>query len=226
MPYNVVTRPLVAGRWSLFVRPFMMFLVVTANCFFRPFLVIRVPLGNFRGARFGLYFEVPTWHVNGLYEIGDVALIVSRAVFRRDGRALIRPVSDCFAVDVLFLLFRCLAVFQVLDRRAVCDDGNRFGGFRVNLFIVSARVMRFTFCSLARCRVGDFAVIFRMRPVTCVAAIAVCEGFLSFGGVLSGRQGRFFQGVVQAVIVEAADSDGQRFVHVVMDRCRRVHAYF
>lgn len=66
---------------SIFVRSFVVLLMVTAYCVFRPYLVFRVPLSYFCGANFRFYFEVPSWFVDSFNEVSDVALIVSRAIF-------------------------------------------------------------------------------------------------------------------------------------------------
>lgn len=116
-------------------------------------------------------------------------------------------------------------MFKVFYRRAISDQGYRFRSFRIYFLIISAGIMRFSILAFARGRISYFTIIFRVGPITRVTAIAMSKRVLSFRSVLSGRQGRFFQRIMQAMIIKTANGHCQRFVDIIMDRCRRIYAY-
>lgn len=115
-------------------------------------------------------------------------------------------------------------MFQLLNRCLIGNDGNRFSSFGVLFFIVASCVVGLAILTITSGRISNFTIIFRMRPITCVNSISMCERTFSFRSVLSSGQGRLFERIVEAMIIKTTTSDCERFVNITMDRRGRINA--
>lgn len=203
----------------------MVFRVVSSHSIFRPLLIIRVPASHLSGSNFREDFEYPTRFIYGLYQVGNVALIVTRAIFCGDGRTIISPISKGLPIHASLFFLRGPTMFKLFHRRSTGNASYRLRSLSVLLLIVTSCIVSLPYPSLVSRRISDLTIIFRMRPITCVYPIAVGEGQFAFRGIFGGRECRLFQRVMQAVVIKAANSTSQRLVDFKMDLCGRVNAH-
>lgn len=115
---------------------------------------------------------------------------------------------------------------QLIQDRFFRRLTGNFRGVRVLALIIAAGVVNFASFPNNHRTVRHTNIVFRVRPIASLLPITVCQRQFAHRHIRSRRQSRFFQGIMEAMIVQTINSRHQRAMNPRPNTRRVITANF
>ena len=150
---------------------------------------------------------------------------MTETILHESNQVFINPADVNLAIFVFrLLLLQDFAIFGFLRHQAVDGGNGQLHNFKVGLFVMATYVVHFTFHTFANHQVDSFAMVFHIKPVAHVAAVAVDRKFLSFQNILDDKRDQLFGEVIRAVVIGTAGNGHRHFIGIMVSHNHHVGA--